>query len=89
MRNQKSFRKDDVISASEIGQYTYCSISWYLHRCGYDSRTPMIEAGKKTHVDLGNTIDNIQYEIKRSKRFAVIGYLLLIFAIIIIIYGVM
>ncbi len=89
MRDQKSFRRDDVISASEIGQYTYCSISWYLHRCGYESRTPMIEAGKKTHVDLGNTIENIQYEIERSKRFAVIGYLLLIFSIIIIIYGVM
>jgi len=87
MKQEKPLNRNEIISASEIGQYTYCSISWYLYRCGYESISPSLEFGKKTHVYLGNTIDNIEYEIKNSRWFAVIGYLLLVAAIIFIIYG--
>jgi hypothetical protein len=89
MKEQKPLNRNEILSASEIGQYTFCSISWYLQRCGYKSSSPLLELGKKSHIDLGKTIDTIQYEIKKSKRFAAIGYLLLILAIIVIILGVM
>ena len=89
MKEQKLLNKNEVLTASEIGQYTFCSISWYLQRCGYKSSSPLLEVGKKSHIKLGKTIDTIQYEIKKSKRFAVIGYLLLVLAISIIILGVM
>jgi len=88
MGKQTSLKRSDIISASEIGQYMYCSIAWHLQRCGHEPISPLLEVGKKTHVDLGKMIDNIQDEIGSSRRFALIGYLFLIFAIIIIIYGV-
>ncbi|UCD14503.1 MAG: hypothetical protein JSW60_03540 [Thermoplasmatales archaeon] len=88
MKKQISPLRNDVISASEISQYTYCSISWHLQKCGYKSISPLIEVGKKIHINLGKTIDDIQDEIDISRRFMVIGCLLLIFAIIVVIYGV-
>jgi hypothetical protein len=88
MEKERKIRSSDVIRASEIGQYIYCSKSWYLQRCGYAPDSPMLEVGKKAHVDLGKTINSIQNEIGLSKRFAVIGYLFLLFAILVILYGV-
>jgi hypothetical protein len=88
MGKQTSLKRNDVISASEIGQYMYCSIAWCLQRHGHEPISPMLEVGKKAHIDLGQTIDNIQDELGSSRRFALIGYLFLILAIIIIIYGV-
>ena len=88
MGKQTSLKRSDIISASEIGQYIYCSIAWHLQRCGHEPISPLLEVGKKAHIDLGKMMDNIQDEIGSSRRFALIGYLFLIFAIIIIIYGV-
>ena len=81
-------KRNDVISASEIGQYVYCSLSWYLQRCGYKPDSPSLAVGKEAHVDLGRTIDAVRYDIRRSKYLKVIGYLLLICAVIAILYGV-
>ena len=85
---QTQLNRNNVLRASEIGQYMYCSIAWYLQRCGYEPDSPLLNAGKKTHVDLGNTIDDIQYEMKRSRRYALLGCLFLIVAIIGILYEV-
>ena len=48
----------DIISASEIGEYEFCSVSWYLNkegypRSGYSSRR--METGREMHrqVDIG------------------------------------
>ena len=89
MNEKKSLKKNKIISASEICQYTFCSFSWYLQRFGYESNSPLLNAGKKVHVDLGKSIESVQIEIDRSKRLVVIGYLLLILSIILIIYGVL
>jgi hypothetical protein len=88
MGKRTKLNTKDVISASEIGQYTFCSMSWFLHRSGYEPDSPLLEAGKKAHVDLGKNIDSIQNEIGVSKRFAIVGYLLLFFAILVILFGV-
>jgi len=85
---QTQINRNDVIRASEIGQYMYCSIAWYLQRCGYEPDSPLLEVGKKTHVDLGIAIDSIQDKMKRSRRFAILGCLFLIAAIIGIFYEV-
>jgi hypothetical protein len=87
MGRQTSLKKD-VISASEINQYVYCSKSWYLQRCGYAPKSPFLDIGKKAHVNLGLTIDDIQKEISSSKRLAIIGYLLLLITILVILFGV-
>ena len=68
MVKERNFRSSTVIRASEIGQYSYCSMSWYLQRCGFKPDSPMLDVGKKAHVDLGNTINSIQNELKISKH---------------------
>jgi hypothetical protein len=80
--------KNDIISASEIGQYTYCSISWYLQRSGFQPKSPLIEKGKKNHEELGRTINNIQNEMTISKRLILYGFLILIFTFILTLFGV-
>ena len=81
---QTSLKRSNVISASEIGQYVYCPMSWYLQQCGYEPESPSLDIGNNAHIDLGNKIDLIKTETRRSRKYAVIGYLLLIVAIIII-----
>jgi len=85
---QAQLNRNDVIRASEIGQYMYCSIAWYLQRCGYKPDSPLLDAGKQTHVDLGVAIDSISDEMKRSRRYALLGCLFLIVAIIGVFYEV-
>ncbi len=87
-KRQTQLNRSNVLRASEIGQYMYCSIAWYLQRCGYEPDSPLLDAGKKIHVDLGNTIDDIQDEIRRSRRYGLLGCLLLIVAIVGILYEV-
>jgi len=85
---QTSFKKTDVISASEIGQFHYCPVAWYLQKCGYKPQSQMLEIGLKKHVQLGEIIDNTQVKSKNSKIFAVIGYLLIFTVILILLFGV-
>ena len=85
---QTQLNRNKVLRASEIGQYMYCSIAWYLQRCGYEPDSPLLDTGRKIHVDLGNTIDDIQDEMRRSRRYALLGCLFLIVAIFFILYEV-
>ena len=85
---QTSFKKSNVISASEISQYVYCPMSWYLQHCGYEPQSPALAVGKKAHTDLGNTIDSLQIEGKQSRWCATIGYLLAGIALLLILAGV-
>jgi len=81
---------NDIISASEVGQYTYCSIAWYLQRCGYEPEpSASLEHGLKVHKELGKTLESVQKESCIARRYAMIGYLLLILAIIIVLLEVM
>jgi hypothetical protein len=85
---QTYFKETDIISASEIGQYHYCSIAWYLQKCGYKPKSPKLNIGTKKHVELGRIIDLAQADIKRSRVIAVAGYLLLIIGVLIFLLGV-
>ena len=90
MRNTKqtSFKNKDIISASEIGQYYFCSKAWHLQKCGYKPQSLLLDVGTKKHIDLGRIIDNTQKNIKKSKIFATIGYLLLAVAVIVFLFEV-
>jgi len=87
-KKNTNFRESKVISASEIGQFCYCSISWYLQQCGYKPDSPKLEIGIKTHEDLGRIIEISNKSSKKSKVFALIGYLILIFGVFILIHEV-
>lgn len=87
-KKQTCFKDTDVISASEIGQYHYCSIAWYLQKSGYKPKSPMLDIGIKKHLELGKVMDYTQINIKKTRTIAIIGYLLLIIGILIFLFEV-
>ena len=78
----------DTISASEIGQYHYCSMSWYLQKCGYEPKSEMLNVGKQKHVELGQTIDNIQANARKSRICKITAGLLFSIAFLVFIFEV-
>ena len=81
-------KNDNVITASEIGQFCYCSMSWYLQRQGYKPRSESINMGWEKHIELGDLMDSTQKNIKKSKIFGSAGYILLIIAFLILLFEV-
>jgi len=78
-------RNSNVISASEIGQYEYCSIGWFLQRKGYEPNSPDLKKGLEKHRELGEIINKTEVSQKKSDVFAKIGYMLFVIAALIII----
>jgi hypothetical protein len=87
-KNYTNFKNLDVISASEIGQFCFCSISWYLQKCGYKPHSPKLDIGIKKHENLGRIIELSEDRTKKSKFFAIIGYSIFTIGIIIYIFEV-
>ena len=87
-KKKSKFKGTETINASEIGQFHYCSMAWFLQKCGYEPKSPMLDIGFKKHVELGEVIDNTQINIKKSRGFAIVGYILLIIAFLMIVFEV-
>ncbi len=85
---QNRFKGTEIINASEIGQYHYCSMAWYLQKCGYEPKSPLLDVGTKKHTELGEIIDYTQINIKKSRVLAIVGYLLLIIAVLVVLFEV-
>ncbi|VVB59487.1 Uncharacterised protein [uncultured archaeon] len=77
-------KKTDVLSASEIGQYRYCSYAWWLQRCGYEPESQSLEPGKHVHVALGNTIDKFDKKLRYSQWYALLGSVVLCIAFLLV-----
>jgi len=88
IKKQTYFKDTDIISASEIGQYHYCSVAWYLQKCGYEPKSPMLDIGIKKHLELGKVIDYTQANIRKTRAISIIGYLLLIIVVMIFLFEV-
>lgn len=86
---QTKLKEKDILSASEIGQYHFCSIAWYLQRCGYKPQSDLIEVGTKKHAELGNIVDSTQKHMKKSRVLAIAGYLLMAITIVLFLLEVM
>lgn len=71
-------KKTMILSASEIGQYSYCALSWYLQRLGYHPDSAALYKGKKMHYELGNTLDTIQKETKKAWRYFLYSIVLIL-----------
>jgi len=81
MGKTKILKKTDVLSASEIGQYYYCSCAWMLQRCGYEPESKYLESGKQIHVALGDTIDGFETKIHYARWYTILGFLVLCVAV--------
>jgi hypothetical protein len=80
----KRTNNSDVITASEIAQYAYCPISWYLKRSGSRPNTPGMVAGIREHAKVGAKIALVQRKEMDSRHFALLGFLALIIALLIL-----
>ena len=89
MRNEKKIKTDKVISASEIGQFCYCSIAWHLQKQGFKPNSEFLEAGQKKHNELGQLIKKTEVKTLTSKIIAFIGYIFLFFSIFLIFFEVL
>ena len=85
---EKMGKKLDVLSASEIGQYHYCPVAWYLQRCGYEPNSPHLKKGLEKHEMQGIIIEKTKKYEKKSRKFATIGYVLLAISFVIILFEV-
>ena len=77
MGKAKGINKTEVLTASEIGQYQYCSCAWMLQRCGYEPESPALNEGRQFHVTLGKTIDGFERKNSLAHWVIVAGLLLL------------
>ena len=84
----KKFRYNDVLSSSEIGQYYFCSMAWYLQRLGFKPDSPFLEAGVKKHEKLGKIIDQTQSKTRFSRILRYIAYCLFLLAFLVLIFEV-
>jgi len=77
-----------IINASEIGQYNYCSVAWFLQRCGYEPLSEFLDVGAKTHKDLGIILDYTKQKTRKSRILSNVGYFLLIIGILFFLFEV-
>jgi len=84
----EKIKSSDIINASDIGQYHYCSVAWYLQKKGYRPISKDLEKGFLEHEKLGKIIEKTNNDIKKSLALKMLGVLLFILAIITIIFGV-
>ena len=85
MTNKQKVKKsnNNIISASEIGQYYFCSNSWYLQKCGYIPISNNLETGRKKHKQIGRIITNLERKEKNSNFIKYIGDIFFIISILI------
>lgn len=81
-------QKKQMISASEIGQFHFCPISWYLQKQGFAPASSLLTKGKKTHQYLGSILVKTEKTKKKIVILRLIGFVLLLIAIIFFVAGV-
>jgi hypothetical protein len=77
MGKRSLLKKTDVLNASEIGQYIYCSCAWWLQRCGHEPESPFLESGKQVHIAMGNKIDGLEGKMRYSRLLVLFGFVVL------------
>jgi len=80
-------RNNKIISASDIGQYSYCSISWYLNKLGIKPNSENISKGVKNHYRLGVELDNSKKFLEKTYKSIFLGFLFLFISIIFLFFG--
>lgn len=78
---QKS-TSDEILNASEIAQYHYCSIGWYLQRLGHKPDSIHLDEGINAHKELGERVATILQKEKVYKQISYLAYALLIIAVL-------
>lgn len=87
-RKKNRFNASRVLTASEIGQYHYCPVAWYLKRCGFEPESPALKEGINHHKEVGENIAHLPAQQHRSNIIQKIAILLILISILILLLGV-
>jgi hypothetical protein len=75
--------EDEIISASEIGQWTYCNRAWYLARTGAANRNVRdLARGERVHAHHGRRFALASVLVRA-------GVLLLLLAALLLVAGIL
>jgi CRISPR/Cas system-associated exonuclease Cas4 (RecB family) len=79
-------RKNDskAISASEISQYVYCPVSWYMKRSGVQPQSFGLKRGIDAHEEAGSRLILLERRERAAGMFRLLGIFSAIAAILII-----
>jgi CRISPR/Cas system-associated exonuclease Cas4 (RecB family) len=76
--------RSEVIAASEISQYVYCPVSWYLKKAGAPPRSPNLARGIRVHIGAGKRLSLLQKRENSSRIFRLLEYFSVLVAILLI-----
>ncbi len=71
-----------AISASEISQYVYCPVSWYLKRCGVQPQSYGLKRGIDAHEKAGSRLVLLERRERAAGVFRLMGYFSVVAAIL-------
>jgi CRISPR/Cas system-associated exonuclease Cas4 (RecB family) len=80
---------DDIIRASEIGQYTYCARAWWLRSVqgATPSNTAALARGRQAHDRHGRTVASAHRQRRLSLALTILALLLALAAILLVLSG--
>ena len=87
--NPVALPEDDIIRASEVGQYTYCARAWWLRwvQGAAPSNTATLESGRQAHHRHGRTVASAHRQQRLALILAVLALLLALAAILLALAG--
>jgi len=71
-----------AISASEISQYVYCPVSWYLKRSGVRPQSPGLQRGIAEHKKAGGRLALLERREKTAGAFRWLGAVCFLLALL-------
>jgi hypothetical protein len=78
----KRKNENKAISASEISQYVYCPVSWYLKRSGVPPHSSSLKRGIEEHEKAGGRLNLLERRERAAGVFRFLGYLSALAAIL-------
>jgi CRISPR/Cas system-associated exonuclease Cas4 (RecB family) len=63
------------ITASEISQYAYCPVSWYLKRSGIPPHSDGLKRGRDEHEKAGSRLALLSRQETAASIFRLLAYL--------------
>lgn len=73
-------RKKRYITASEIGQFHFCPVSWYLQKKGFQPASMLLNKGVKTHQRVGSMLKKTTRNQRKMMLLRFLGMVLIIVA---------
>ena len=77
-------KRQRIITASEIGQYTFCSVSWKLQQQGFTPDERVFEQGNLHHHNYGQQLQTYTHQKGHSKKLLLTGIILILFSSLLI-----